>query len=120
MEHAAVRLAENVALLQAICCTPVPPTSNTISGDEIDTGRRLSLADEAEIAESLTYLSTYSSNPGDVLALCIEEQANRLLISVATNSGPTVRLESGIKRLLEILREEATGVVFHRNAWNDH
>ncbi|KAF2739127.1 hypothetical protein EJ04DRAFT_609231 [Polyplosphaeria fusca] len=106
MQFAPIRLAENIALLQKICDEPIPPTSYTISNGDGNNERVLSLRQEREVVESLSYLSTYSSEPGNVLALCIEEGNHRLVVSVATNSGVTPNLETGLNSLVKLLEKE--------------
>ncbi|KAF2109505.1 hypothetical protein BDV96DRAFT_502727 [Lophiotrema nucula] len=109
MDDAPLRLAENIALLQRIGRNPAPPTKNEIKLEHNEAGRVLSLQHELEVVESLAYLSTYSDEPRDVMALCVEERPDHggLIVSYATNSGLCIRLQQGIEKVASVLTQEA-------------
>jgi hypothetical protein len=105
-------LAENIMLLQKTCDKPSPPTHNRLEDMAVPDaqGRVLSLRKELDIAECLTYLSTYSNHPHRVMALCLEERGDHegLIISVATNDGSLLHLQQGVQSLVRILQQQAT------------
>ena len=114
MDDAPLRLAENVALLQRIRRNPAPPTKNEIRLRDDEAGRALKLQYEVEVVESLAYLSTYSDEPKDVMALCIEEKPDLsgLIVKYATNSGSGGRLQQGLEKITGILTQEAECTTF--------
>ncbi|KAF1996261.1 hypothetical protein P154DRAFT_566163 [Amniculicola lignicola CBS 123094] len=109
MADAPLRIAENITLLQKVCNKPIPPTRNELLAESNDSGRTLSLEQELEITECLTFLSAYSDDPGKVMAMYIEEtnDPEGLLVSVATNSGSDRRLKEGLIDLVKLLEREA-------------
>ncbi|KAF2187015.1 hypothetical protein K469DRAFT_686228 [Zopfia rhizophila CBS 207.26] len=103
MANAPLRLAENLVLLQKLSNQPIPPSKNKLVHLDGGEGRTLEFRQELDIAECLTYLSAYSNDPERVLALCLEEQTNHqgLVVSIATNTGPTSHLQRGIQSARE-------------------
>lgn len=110
MAEAPLRLAENIILLQKLCDKPAAPARNATATDQgSDDGRQLDAKHEIEIVECLAYLSTYSNEPEDVMALCLEEHSDgrSCTISIATNTGSTGYLEKGLRNMAKVLEQAA-------------
>ncbi|KAF2270470.1 hypothetical protein CC78DRAFT_573757 [Lojkania enalia] len=108
MDLSPLRLTENIHLLERLRNKPIPRTANRLINTSNDNGRQLSLRKELEIVEDLTYLSVYSNDPADVMALCIEEQANHegMIVSIATNTGPSQHLQKGVQSIVDTLAND--------------
>jgi len=120
MADAALRLTEIIALLQKTCNKPIPPTRNKLPDLTPDDSRTLSIKQELDIVNCLSYLASYSDNPDRVLALCVEEKSDHegLVVSLATNTGSTAYLEQGVRSIMEVLQCQARGPYLARTRGN--
>lgn len=105
-------LAENIFLLEKINNSPEKSQDNPIPAhlDQYhQSSRVLTLEQEQSIASILSFLSSYTDDPNHVSAFCIEEilGSSGLLITIASNSGPTQQLEAGVKAMASVLMNEA-------------
>ncbi|EDU50858.1 predicted protein [Pyrenophora tritici-repentis Pt-1C-BFP] len=108
MENIGLRIAENAALLGQICDKPMLPTRNDPIAVNVLGDRTVSFQEELEIVNCVNYLASYSDHPGEVMALCMEELPSHkgLIITVATNTGSTVRLEDGLRDMADVLQQQ--------------
>jgi hypothetical protein len=111
MDSSILRIAENATILRRICDKPIPLTPNNLNVLYDDTGRTLPLKDELDIVNCLTYLSSYSDHPGDVMGMCLEEVPDKksLVISIATNNGPSLYLEKFVRDIADKLERQDDG-----------
>jgi hypothetical protein len=115
MENTIVRIAENAAILRQVCDKPVPPTPNGLNVSDHDTVRTLSLKDELDIVSCFTGLSSYSDQPGEVMAMCLEKLLDKksLVLSIATNNVPSLYLEKTLGDMANILEKQDDGQSLH-------
>ncbi|CAE7202286.1 OTT-1508-deam domain containing protein [Pyrenophora teres f. teres] len=108
MEVTYLRLAENIAVLRRICDKPIAPTRNDLITTDNRKGRALSLQDEVDIVNDISYLVSHSYQPGQVMAMCVEELSDEhsMIVSVATNDGSTSHLEGSLRGMADILQQQ--------------
>ncbi|KAF1949449.1 hypothetical protein CC80DRAFT_598904 [Byssothecium circinans] len=108
MADVALRLAEDIALLQRICNKPIKPTTNKYNGQVPTNDRALTFKQEADIVNCLCYLSSYSDNPDHVMAMCVEEALDHrgLTVTLATNTGSVSHLQQGVESICTVLERQ--------------
>lgn len=106
-----IGLAENIFLLEKVNSSPEESHDNPTPAHlhQYQPSRVLTLEQEQSIASALSFLTSYTNDPYRVSALCIEEVLGHggLLITIASNSGPTEQLEAGVKAMASVLMNEA-------------
>jgi hypothetical protein len=114
MSDCALRIAENATLLRRTCDKPIDPTCNPLPPELGDSGRTLKFHDELDIVSCLSYLSTYSDDPGMVMALCVEEKVDHqgIIVSISTNNETVSDLERGVQSIVDVLERQAKGSSF--------
>jgi hypothetical protein len=105
------RLSVKIAILGLISNLPEPPSVNIPSPSiESQPGRSLTFKHEISIAQQLAFICAYSDDPLHVLATCVEEASpsDGLTIHLAANSGMHGPLIDGLKKISQILQNEAS------------
>ncbi|KAF2634961.1 hypothetical protein P280DRAFT_438025 [Massarina eburnea CBS 473.64] len=110
MADLALCLAENIALLQKTCSTPIPPTRNAPNITVPQDDRVLNFDQELDIVSCFSYLSSYSDDPDRAMAMCVEERQDRegLTVVVATNTGSVEYLMQGVRSIRHVLEKQAS------------
>jgi hypothetical protein len=120
MADSALRLAENIAFIKEVCENPIPPTRNEPPDGRNGENRKLEFEAELEIVNCLSYLATYSDHPGQVMALCVEEneESRGLVVSIATNNDDVSDLKRGVRNIVDVLQRQALGRTLLRHLIN--
>ncbi|KAL8724139.1 MAG: hypothetical protein Q9166_008112 [cf. Caloplaca sp. 2 TL-2023] len=99
-------LVENITLLWALCETPDQPKENEIRGS-YDEGRQLSLDRERQLVDSFAFISASTDNMLRVMAICIEEDPDRIgmTIRLASNTGDLSHVTQGFNGIARTLEQ---------------
>ena len=102
------RLVENITLLWTLCKVSDHSKENQIRGGH-DEGRQLSLDRETQLAESFAFLSATTDDKRRVMAVCIEEDADKIgmTIRLASNTGDLSRVTQGFNSIARTLEQAA-------------
>ena len=100
------RLVENVTLLWAICETPEQPKENNLH-EEYEDGRQLSPGREKQLVDSLAFISASTDNMLRVMAVCIEEDSDKIgmTIRLASNTGDLSHVTEGLNSIARTLEQ---------------
>ncbi|KAL8766740.1 MAG: hypothetical protein Q9209_006562 [Squamulea sp. 1 TL-2023] len=98
------RLVENITLLWTLCETPDRPREHKLDGS-LDTNRQLSLAREKQLVDSFSFISASTDDMLRVMAVCIEEDAdkNGITIRLASNTGDLSHVTQGFNSIAHTL-----------------
>ena len=102
------RLVENITLLWTLCKVSDRSKENPIRGGH-DEGRQLPLDRERQLAESFAFLSATTDDKRRVMAVCIEEDANKIgmTIRLASNTGDLSQVTEGFNSIARTLEQAA-------------
>ena len=102
------RLVENITLLWTLCKVPDRPKENQISGNDVK-GRQLPLDRERQLVESFAFLSATTDDPRQVMAVCIEEDPDKIgmTIRLASNTGDLSQVTEGFNGIARTLEQAA-------------
>lgn len=103
------RLVENITLLWTLNEIPEQPKDN-ISRREEDETRQLTLERERQLADSFAFISASTDNMLCVMAVSIEEDADRngITIRLASNTGDLSSMREELDDIAKTLEKAAT------------
>jgi len=102
------RLIENITLLYTLTEVPEQPTENQLTCAE-DGTQQFTAAREMQLADTFAFISATTADMFQVTAVCIEEDRNRMGMTVrlASNSGDLSSIATGLKEVANTLEEAA-------------
>ena len=103
------RLVENITLLWTLNEVPEQPKDN-VSGLEDDESRKLTLERERQLADSFAFISASTDDMHRVMAVSIEEDADRkgITIRLASNTGGLSSMKEALDDVAKTLEKAAT------------
>lgn len=103
------RLVEDITLLWTLNEVPEPPKENS-SRREDDETRQLTLERERQLADSFAFISASTDDMLRVMAVSIEEDADRngITIRLASNTGDLSSTKEGLDDIARTVEKAAT------------
>lgn len=100
------RLIENITLLWTLCEVPGKSKENHTRGGH-DEGRQLPRDRERQLVDSFAFLSATTDDPLRVMAVCIEEDPDKIgmTISLASNTGDLSDVTQGFDGIARTLEQ---------------
>ena len=97
------RTIENAALLWALAEVPEKPAENSISS--VDGEWRLPISREIQLTEDLAYIASTTDDSNKVMAVCIEEGADKtsIVVRVASNAGDLVSIVQNLQGIADLM-----------------
>ena len=103
------RLVENITLLWTLSEIPGQSKDNKFKGG-CDDGRQLSWDRERQLVDSFAFISATTDDPLRVMAVCIEEDSDKIGITIrlASNTGDLDSVTRGLNDIARILEQAST------------
>ena len=97
------RTIENAALLWTLAEVPEKPTENSILNVEGEW--TLPISREVQLTEDLAFIASSKDDSNEVLALCVEEGADKtsMVVRVASNAGDLLSAVQNLQGIADLM-----------------